>query len=214
MDVMSASKLRRTGNVLAFAIVVLFGGLHAQSASPPGRSAEEASSLADIGPAPDVALTDCKQRPFELASLRGKAVLVSFIYTTCNGSCPATTHSLYRVQEALKTAGLWGKRAELVSITLDPSRDTPEVLSNYARLYSVDLAAWHFLTGASEQVSKVIASWGMWAKIGPSGVLDHPSRIFLVDPQGRIREIYNLEFLAPATVLQDVRTVLDETTTP
>ena len=47
-------------------------------------------------------------------------------------------------------------------------------------------------------------------KTDPTGVLDHPSRIFLVDPQGRLREIYNLEFLKSATVLQDVKTVLGE----
>ena len=43
----------------------------------------------------------------------------------------------------------------------------------------------------------MIAAWGMWAKIGPTGVLDHPSRIFLLDPRGRQREIYSLEFLKP-----------------
>jgi protein SCO1/2 len=50
----------------------------------------------------------------------------------------------------------------------------------------------------------------MWARRTPDGALDHPSRIFLVDPNGRQREIYSLEFLRPPTVLDDVRTVLDE----
>ena len=50
----------------------------------------------------------------------------------------------------------------------------------------------------------------MWAKIGPTGVLDHPSRIFLLDPRGHQREIYNLEFLKPDSVLQDVRGLLAE----
>jgi protein SCO1/2 len=91
------------------------------------------SPLADIGPAPDVALIDAEQEPFRLARLRGKAVVVSFIYTTCNGSCPATTHNLYRVQQALKEAGLWARQVEFVSISLDPERDTPEVLRRYAK---------------------------------------------------------------------------------
>jgi len=60
----------------------------------------------------------------------------------------------------------------------------------------------------------VLADWGMWAKVGPSGVLDHPSRVFLVDPQGRQREIYSLEFLTPKTVVQDVKTVLGERSAP
>ena len=173
-----------------------------------------ASPLADIGPAPPVALIDAEEKPFDLDDLRGKAVVVSFIYTTCNGSCPATTHNLYRVQQALKDAGLWARRVEFVSISLDPARDTPEVLRRYAKIYGADPSAWHFLTGPPDEVSRVVTSWGMWAKIGPSGVLDHPSRIFLIDPRGRQREIYNLEFLSAEGVLQDVRTVLEEDSKP
>jgi protein SCO1/2 len=178
---------------------------------PPGAEKPvPPSTLADIGPAPPVALIDATGKPFTLADLRGKAVIVSFVYTTCTGSCPATTFSLTRVQRALKEAGLWGKQVEFVSISLDPARDTPEVLAGYARNYQADPTAWHFLTGPPDRVAKVIAAWGMWAKTGPSGTLDHPSRIFLVDPQGRQREIYNLEFLRPASVLHDVETVLAE----
>src|SRR4051794_1301161 len=109
------------------------------------------SPLADIGPAPPVALIDAEGQPVQLERLRGKAVVVSFIYTTCNGSCPATTHRLYRVQQTLKDEGLWGKRVEFVSISLDPTRDTPEVLRQYAKIYDADPAAWHFLTGPPDQ---------------------------------------------------------------
>jgi len=172
------------------------------------------SPLADIGPAPPVALIDAEGRPFQLDDLRGKAVVVSFIYTTCNGSCPATTHNLYRVQQALKDAGLWARQVEFVSISLDPARDTPEVLRRYAKIYGADPAAWHFLTGPPDRVGRVITSWGMWARVGPSGVLDHPSRLFLIDPRGRQREIYNLDFLTPEAVLEDVRTVLQENSRP
>ena len=169
-----------------------------------------ASPLADIGPAPPVRLIDQAGKPFDLASLRGKAVVVSFIYTTCSGTCPATTLQLSRVQDRLKAAGLWGERVEFVSVTLDPARDSPAVLAEYARVHDTDPAAWHFLTGPPAEVAGVIAAWGMWAKVGPSGVLDHPSRVFLVDPDGRQREIYSLAFLTPKGVVEDVRTVLDE----
>jgi protein SCO1/2 len=167
-----------------------------------------ASRLADIGPAPRTVLVDSAGKPFDLASLRGKAVLVSFVYTTCTGVCPGTTAAMVRIQDRLKEAGLWGSSVEFVSITLDPARDSPEVLRQYARLFGVDASGWHFLTGPSPQVEAVIAAWGMWVKAGPTGALDHPSRIFLVDPRGRQREIYSLEFLKPETVLQDVRLVM------
>jgi protein SCO1 len=168
------------------------------------------SPLADIGPAPSTVLVDSAGRPFDLASSKGKVVLVSFVYTTCNGVCPATTSSLVQIQKKLEQARLWGSSVEFVSITLDPTRDTPEVLNRYAHLFGADSASWHFLTGSKSQVESVIAAWGMWAKIGPTGVLDHPSRIFLLDPQNHQREIYNLEFFKADSILQDVRGLLAE----
>ncbi len=104
----------------------LIGLVFATAASPP-------SLLADIGPAPRTVLTDSAGKPFDLATLKGKVVLVSFVYTTCNGVCPATTASLGRIQQSLEQAKLWGRSVEFVSITLDPKRDTPEVLSRYAQ---------------------------------------------------------------------------------
>ena len=159
-------------------------------------------------------MTDSAGQAFSLSSLRGKAVLVSFVYTTCNGSCPATTATLYRVQQTLKEAGLWGRQVEFVSISLDPTRDTTEVLARYAKVFGADTTRWHFLTGSADEVAKVISAWGMWARVGSSGTLDHPSRIFLVDPRGRQREIYNLDFLTPEAVLQDVKTVVGEAQGP
>jgi protein SCO1/2 len=166
--------------------------------------------LADIGPAPRTVLVASTGEPFDLASLRGKVVLVSFVYTTCNGTCPATTMTLSRTQKALEQAKLWGNSVEFVSITLDPKRDTREILNQYARFYSADFARWHFLTGSPAQVDAVVAAWGMWAKADPSGAIDHPSRIFLLDPSGHEREIYSLEFLKEQTVIQDVRSLLAE----
>jgi protein SCO1/2 len=168
------------------------------------------SPLADIGPAPEVRLTDATGAPFDLARLRGKVVVVSFVYTTCNGTCPATTHNLYRVQQALREAGLWGRDVEFVSISLDPKNDTPEVLARYAEIYDCDPAAWHFLTGEPARVGPVLEAWDMWARRNDQGVLDHPSRIFLLDPRGRRREIYSLEWLHPKTLLADVRGLLAE----
>jgi protein SCO1/2 len=115
-----------------------------------------------------------------------------------------------QIQEALKARGLWKKgHVRLLSITLDPERDQPEALRNYMRLYDVDSAHWSFLTGAPEQVRKTIANWGMWARPAANGQLDHPSRIFLVDRQGRIREIYNLDFWKTDWVLEDIQLLLE-----
>ena len=175
----------------------------ATAEGPPAR-------LANIGPAPRTVLVDSEEKPFDLATLKGKVVVVSFVFTTCNGVCPLTTQAQSRVQKTLQEAKLWGKSVEFVSITLDPKRDTPHVLRAYSHRFGADLPGWHFLTGPPEKVNEVIAAWDMWVKSDSTGVLDHPSRIFLIDSRGRQREIYNLEFLKPATVLEDVRSLLSE----
>jgi protein SCO1/2 len=174
--------------------------------------AEASSSrLAVIDRAPEFTLTTQSGEKLRLADLRGKVVLVGFIFTTCNGSCPATTHRMAQVQERLKSRGIdKDGRVRLLSITLDPARDTPEKLRDYMRLYDVDPGSWTFLTGPPETVGRTIAAWGMWARPAPNGQLDHPSRVFLVDAQGRIREIYNLAFLKPAWVVDDIALLLTE----
>jgi cytochrome oxidase Cu insertion factor (SCO1/SenC/PrrC family) len=101
-------------------------------------------------------------------------------------------------------------RVRLVSVTLDPRRDTPEALRRYMKLFDVDASRWTFLTGKSEQVEKVLSAWGMWARPAANGQLDHPSRVYLLDARGRVREIYSLEFFQPDWVVEDVRSLLEE----
>src|SRR5262249_39562099 len=150
-----------------------------------------------------------------LADLRGKVLLVSFVFTTCSGSCPATTHRMGQVQQALKGRGLLeGGRVRLLSITLDPARDTPEVLRRYMNRYAADPASWTFPTGPRQRVEKTIAAWGMWARPAANGQLDHPSRVFLVDGRGRVREIYSLDFLKAPWVVEDVQLLLKEVPGP
>jgi protein SCO1/2 len=169
------------------------------------------SRLAVIRPAPDFALQSQDGKRVGRSDLKGKVLLVSFIFTTCNGSCPATTHRMSQAQEEIKKRGLdKDDRVHLLSISLDPARDTPEALRVYMRLYNLDSAHWTFLTGASDTVAKVLGDWGMWAKPAANGQLDHPSRIFLVDPAGRIREIYNLGFFKPEWVTEDIELLLKE----
>jgi protein SCO1/2 len=172
---------------------------------------EIANRLAVIQKAPDVALINQDGDKFSQADLKGKVWLVSFVFTTCNGTCPATTHRMGQIQAALKNKGLLkGGRVKLVSITLDPARDTPEVMRGYMKLYDADPAGWSFLTGQAEQVKKVHEAWGMWTKPAANGQLDHPSRIFLVDKKGRIREIYHLDFLKAPWVVEDMELLLKE----
>jgi protein SCO1/2 len=174
-------------------------------------TAGEPSRLAVIEPAPDFALTTQDSKRLRMSDVKGKVLLVSFIFTTCSGSCPATTSRMVGVQQELARRGDFRDgRVQLLSITLDPARDTPEKLKDYMKLYDIDPATWTFLTGSADEVGKTIGAWKMWVKPVANGQLDHPSRIFLVDGQGRIREIYHLGFLKPAWVVEDIELLLKE----
>jgi protein SCO1/2 len=176
-----------------------------------GAEFSDGSRLAVIRPAPEFALTTQAGGPLRPADLKGKVLLVSFIFTTCSGTCPATTHRMTWLQEKLRGRGLLeGDQVRFLSITLDPVRDTPDKLRDYMRLYEIEPAYWSFLTGEPGRVRQVIAAWGMWARPAANGQLDHPSRIFLVDGRGRIREIYDLSFLKANWVAEDVELLLKE----
>ncbi len=167
------------------------------------------SRLATIRTPQDFTLTTQDDKPFRLSSLHDRVVLVSFVFTTCNGTCPATTHRMVLAMEALAKAGLMEK-VHLLSITLDPARDKPATLRDYMRLYDIDAKHWTFLTGSQEQIDKVLSDWGMWVRPAANGQLDHPSRVFLLDGRGRLREIYDLQFFRPRWVREDVQLLLKE----
>jgi protein SCO1/2 len=178
---------------------------------PDGLSALNSSRLAVIRRAPESKLIDQDAQTIRLSDLRGKVLLVGFIFTTCSGTCPATTHRMVQVQQELSTRGMLDAgRVHFLSVTLDPARDKPEALRGYMRLYDIDSEHWSFLTGPESDVSQVINAWDMWVRPAPNGQLDHPSRVFLVDTKGQVREIYSLSFLKPAWVAEDMQLLLDE----
>jgi protein SCO1/2 len=178
--------------------------------TPAATPADDPGRLAVIRPAPDFTLTDTDGKAVSLRQFSGKAVLVGFVFTTCSGTCPATTHRMARVQQEVERHPDLRDRVQFVSVTLDPARDTPEALRHYMRLYDVDGRNWSFVTGPAGAVNRAVADWGMWARPAANGQLDHPSRVFLVDPRGRVREIYNLDFFRVPWVVEDLRLVLRE----
>ncbi len=88
-----------------------------------------------------------------LRDLRGKVVAVAFIFASCTDVCPMLTDNMARVQEKLGTA--FGHKIAFVSITVDPERDTPEVLKQYAESFDADVEGWSFLTGDPATVHEV-----------------------------------------------------------
>ena len=168
-------------------------------------TANPSSPLADIGPAPEVKLIDAEGKAFDLAKLRGKVVLVSFVFTTCAEACPLITAQLARTQGRVRSEKL-DARVRFVSITLDPLTDRPEMLRRYADSYGIDLASWHLLTGASDDVSRVIRAFGLNALARERSV--HGSLVVLVDAEGRIAERRTDLELDPDRLLASLRRIL------
>ncbi len=95
----------------------------------------------------------------------------------------------------------------LLSVIVDPSRDSAAVLANYASGLGADPVAWKFLRDSTEALTPVVGANHEWAKAMPNGELDHPARVHLIDADGRIREIYSLAFFDPRQALIDIRSV-------
>lgn len=147
------------------------------------------AGLVRTDPAPDFDLTDQFGDSFKLGDLDGKVVLMDFIYTNCPGPCPILSRNLVSVQRSL--APPMQARVWFVSVTLDPARDTPEVLRAYAEKHSMDLENWSLLTGAPELVAAVVQSYGVGSVRAADGVtIDHRIATFLIDPKGRIAKRY------------------------
>lgn len=137
--------------------------------------------------APAFSLTDQQNRPFKSDDLRGRVWVADFVFTTCPGACPKMTMRMSGLQRSVPT-----KDVHFVSFTVDPERDTPEVLKKYADGFDADPARWHFLTGPKPALFDVAA--GMKLTAAPAGTFGpdivHAEKFLLVDGTGRVRGIY------------------------
>jgi len=144
--------------------------------------------LLPADPAPEFRLIDQAGEPLALSDLAGRAVLLDFIYTRCPGPCPILTGLMADVQEALPEA--LQSEVHFVSISLDPTHDTPERMVRYARARGAELHNWSFLTGDPERVQEVVAAYGVGATRTPDGEIEHLVGMFLIDGEGRIVRRY------------------------
>ena len=160
-----------------------------------------------IAPAPDFALRDPGGALVRLSDLRGQVVVIAFIYTSCTTVCPILGQQMATVQkQALRDKRLRG-RVTLLSITVDPSRDSAAKLASYASALGANPTAWKFLRDSPEAMTPVLAAYREWTRAMPDGDLDHPARVYLIDADGRVREIYSLAFFDPRQALIDIRSL-------
>lgn len=159
---------------------------------PWGRASGN-SGLDQYGAVPDFALTERNGNAVSLDKLRGKIWIADFIYTTCTDTCPLQTAMMAKLQKEYAHK----PEVQFVSFTVDPERDTPEVLTAYAAKHQADAARWYFLTGPRDRMMSLIQNGFHLAvattPIGgdASGMIPHSPRFVLVDQQARIRGYYD-----------------------
>ncbi|HZD04150.1 MAG TPA: SCO family protein [Longimicrobiales bacterium] len=155
----------------------------------PGAPAREPDPnvLAASFPAPDLHLTDQRGRAFALEPGDGVAV-VFFGYTHCPDVCPLTLASLARAVESL---GPEGSSVQVVFVTVDPARDTPERLAEYLASFDPRFVG---LTGTEDEIAAASAAWGVYRDVPPAGgtdyAVDHSARSYVVDRDGLVRATF------------------------
>ena len=154
----------------------------------------------------DFELTSSSGGEVGKGDLLGQVWLVDFIFTRCAGPCPELTRRMLAVQKSVPG----DQPFRLVSITVDPAYDTPEVLQAYALHYGADPDRWLFLTGPAESMSDKIqeAFFTGVQREGkdPAGII-HQTHFLLVDHRGRVRRIHRMED-GMSGLLDDIRTLL------
>jgi len=171
--------------------------------------------LPDLGQLPSFALVDQYGKPFGAPEMRGKVWVADFIFTSCSDACPRLTARMRSLQDRLDPA----ERIGLLSITVDPERDTPEKLAQYARLSGAHGALWKFVTGPHREVERTVVN-GFHIAMGRVPVestdgalraeafeIMHGDRLVLVDAKGRLRGYYVADDEGMRRILRDARSL-------
>jgi protein SCO1 len=174
----------------------------------PGQSLSNHPSLAVIAPAPTFVLADVDGNPVGLTSYRGRVLLLAFVFTSCKTVCPLISRQMAQLQSGLKEDGSFGTQASMLSVTIDPETDTVDTLRQYAASLGADPIGWRFLREDRDTLTPILKGYDEWARRLPEGDVDHPARVYLIDPEGQIREIYSLSFFDHRQVRLDIRALL------
>ncbi len=143
------------------------------------------NELPEIGMVPEFEFVNSEQEMITLNNLKGKVWVADFIFTTCTMACPMMTGNMNIIHKKYKK----NDDVRLVSISVYPEYDTPEVLTKYASQYDANTSRWYFLTGEESTVKRVIKDG---FKIGDyEDIIFHSEKFALVDKKGMIRAYYN-----------------------
>jgi protein SCO1/2 len=190
---------------LAAAGLIGLAYVNLKSTRPPSLP----SNLEKISQVPAFQLTDQAGKSITLEDLKGKIWAANFIFTRCKGPCPITVLRMQDLNTKLKKVR---GNVELVTFTVDPEYDTPEILKAFSEPLGADPASWKFLTGTPDAIQKIVVT-GLLQPLAkePDGTPAHSSRIVLVDGKGWLRGYHDgLDTEAVQKLMVDIGELLRE----
>ena len=196
--------MKRPFGVVAAALLALV-----VAACGPDRPRFQASDVTGVSFGRDFQLTDHNGKPRTLADFRGKVVVVFFGYTQCPDVCPTTLSDL---AAALQKLGADANRVQVLFVTVDPERDTPELLSHYVPAFNptfLGLSGDAAATAATAREFKVLYQKQAGSTPG-SYSMDHTAGTFIFDPMGRLR-LFASHGQGPDPFAHDIRELLRAT---
>ncbi len=196
---------------LAGTVIILFSITQLMAAGEPDF---HGTAYHDGSLAPEFTLIDHRGQAASLSDFRGEAVLLFFGFTHCPDVCPLTLSRLHR---ALDDLGRRGQDVRIVLVTVDPERDTPDVLAEYISHFGDRVVA---LTGSEDALASVFTDYGVYVEEGEAGSghaghgsgsagqeLAHSSAVYGIDREGRLRVVIPYEH-PEEWIRDDVRTLL------
>jgi protein SCO1 len=177
--------------------------------------------LQHIQQCPDAVLLNASGSTRRLSAYtRGKVTLLTFFYTYCTDpwGCPFAYQTMKTLRDRIAADTAARSRVRFVSISFDPSHDTPEALRGYAQsLGAAPGFEWQFFTARTMgELSPLLDGFGQDVRVEtdatgrPTRAINHMLKLFLIDTVGSVREIYSLAFVHPEVMLNDIRTLLME----
>ena len=202
---MTSSRRFAIKKVAACALLASAGGLLA--ACQPDKPQFKAIDITGADYAQGFQLTDFNGRPRSLADYKGKVVVVFFGFTQCPDVCPTTMNEMAQVKKLLGTDG---DKLQVVFISIDPERDTPEVLKAY--MGSFDPTFTGLYAASPEALAALAKDFKVFykkvdGKTPTSYSMDHTAASYVYDPQGRLR-LYARYGIGPQAMADDIRLLL------
>jgi protein SCO1 len=173
----SANRRRYTFPLIVLAVCLVLGGYilwnqYGGSKYPKGA---------------DFSYSDTDGKTVTLKNTNGDVRLLYFFFSYCPDVCPPTTFLMSQVQDELKKEGVFGNKVQFLSVTIDPTRDTPERMKEFGSKFGADFSGWKFLRGDEKETADLARKYQILVTKDDQGNFGHMNLIVLLDKKGRIR---------------------------